>query len=176
MAKISISIPDKLMARLEPMKDGINISQLCREALERRIVSFERAAGANGPELDLAGLVERLREERAVEDRGVDEGKLEQLGKINGAAWLGTAVYVELKNVAESRHGSNMQTYKLPRAAFKTMKRDMADANASCDGVPAVAYKTAWLDYVRSVWAQIVEQLDPEGSKEPEEVLAEVAP
>ena len=171
MARISISIPDDLMARLEPMKDGINISQLCREALERRIAAFERAADVNGPELDLAGLVERLREECAV-----DEGRIAQLGKRNAAAWLGTTAYVELKNVAEPRNGSNMPKYKLPRAAFETMKRDMADANGSCDGVQAVAYKTAWLDYVRSVWAQIVGQLEPEGSKEPEEVLEEVSP
>ncbi len=47
MARISISIPDKLMARLEPIKDDINVSKLCREALEQRVGAYERAAQRN---------------------------------------------------------------------------------------------------------------------------------
>ena len=169
MARISISIPDKLMAKLEPLKEGINISQLCREALERRIDAYERASKRNGHELDIKGLVQRLREESALV-----EGKFELLGKKNAAEWLSAAPYLEFKNLAEASNSSNMNKYKLPREAFRTMKLDMTEENATCDGAQAVAYKTAWLDYVRAIWTQIAGQLETEDSKEQAEVPEKV--
>ena len=168
MSRISISIPNELMAKLEPIKDGINISQLCREALERRVYAFERAAGHEA--LDLDGLVKRLRDERSME-----ESKFEDLGKDNAGRWLGVVSYLELKNVAEIPSSSNLPKYKLPSAAFKTMKQDMAEANVSCEGGQAVAYKTAWLDYVRSVWARVGNQIEGLNQSQPVEAQLEEA-
>ena len=162
MARISISIPDKLMARLEPIKDNINISKLCREALEQRINAFERAARREGDVLDLDSLVLRLREEK-----DASGGQFEDVGRQNAVAWLNTVSYVEFKNVVEASDSSNMDKYKLPRAAFRAMKQDMAEANAGCEGAQAVAYKTAWLDHVRSVWVQIVDRLEDTNHKQP---------
>ena len=168
MSRISISIPDELMAKLEPIKDGINISQLCREALERRVDAFERAAGHEA--LDLDGLVKRLRDERSME-----ESKFEDLGKDNAGRWLSVVSYLELKNVAEIPSSSNLPKYKLPSAAFKTMKQDMAEANVSCEGGQAVAYKTAWLDYVRTVWARVGNQIEGLNQSQPVEAQLEEA-
>ncbi len=168
MARISISIPDKLMAKLEPIKDGINISQLCRETLERRVAAFERASGHDT--LDLDGLVRRLRDERSIE-----ACKFEALGTTNAGCWLNTVSYLELKNIAENPNSSNMFKYKLPRAAFKIMKQDMAEANVSCEGGQAVAYKTAWLDYVRSVWGQVVDQIEDSNHSQTVEAKPEEA-
>ena len=168
MSRISISIPDELMAKLEPIKDGINISQLCREALERRVDAFERAAGLEA--LDLDGLVKRLRDERSME-----VSKFEDLGKDNAGRWLSVVSYLELKNVAEIPSSSNLPKYKLPSAAFKTMKQDMAEANVSCEGGQAVAYKTAWLDYVRSVWARVGNQIEGLNQSQPVEAQLEEA-
>jgi len=165
MTRISISIPDKLMAKLEPMKDGINVSQLCREALERRVAASERASRHD--DLDLDGLVKRLRDERPIE-----EFKFEDLGKDNAGSWLNAVSFLELKNVAENPSSSNMPKYKLPRTAFQTMKQDMAEANVSCEDGQAVAYKTAWLDYVRSVWVLVEEQI--EGSQHSETAEAQL--
>ena len=162
MARISISIPDKLMKRLEPIKDNINISRLCREALEQRISAFERAARREGDVLDLDSLVLRLREEK--DASGV---QFEEVGRQNAVAWLNTVSYVEFKSVAEASESSNMEKYKLPRAAFRDMKQVMGEANAGCEGAPAVTYKTAWLDHVRSVWAQVVDRLEDTNHKEP---------
>ena len=168
MARISISIPDKLMAKLEPMKDGLNISQLCREALERRVAAFERASGHEG--LDLNGLVERLRDERSIE-----ESKFQDLGKDNAGRWLNSVSFLDLKSVAETSSSSSMPKYKLPRAAFKIMKQDMAEAKVSCENGQAVAYKTAWLDYVRSVWAQVGDQIEDSQPSQPAEAEPEEA-
>ena len=155
MPRLSVSIPDELIARLEPIKDRINVSQVCREALERRIASFERASQQPDENVDMEGLIDRLREERAVV-----EGKFEGLGRRNAATWLGTTGYLELKSVAEDRNSLNMHGYRLPRSAFETMKKDMDQANLSFDGVHAISYKTAWLDYVRAIWDEVAIRLD----------------
>ena len=155
MARISISVPDSLIAKLEPIKDGINISQLCREALEQRVSAYERASSENGHELNLDSLVDRLRGERDLVG-----GKFESLGKQNAATWLSIAPYMEIRDVAETRRPDAMPKYKLPRAAFKTMKHDMHRAKLDCEGPRSVAYKTAWLDYVVSVWSDVIERLE----------------
>ncbi len=159
MARISINITSDLMARLDPIKHQINVSELCREAIEQRVSAFEGAAGNKGGELDIDELVTRLREE-AVKD----VGKFERLGQESAASWLTATSYDEFLSVAEAQNISNMQKYKLPRAAFKTMKRDMAHAKSDSDGSQAKEYKTAWLDFVRMVWTQVAPQLKPEGA------------
>ena len=40
--RIGINIPNELMRRLEPLKPELNISQVCREALEAKAASYER--------------------------------------------------------------------------------------------------------------------------------------
>ena len=159
MPRISVSLPDELLERLEPVKGNLNVSQVCREALEKRLTAFERASVIQQPEsLDLEGLINRLREERALA-----EGGFEQLGRRNAAAWLTSVPYLELKVVAGNGRAGSIDKYKLPHAAFRMMKRDMEEAKASCDGTYAVAYKTAWLDYVRAVWAEVVEKIEEDG-------------
>ena len=155
MARMSVSVPDELTERLEPFKDQLNVSQVCREALERRLDALERAAVLQGEELDLESLGRRLRE-----DRELAEGRFERLGRENAANWINSAPYLELRGVGENHHNVIMESFKLPRAAFSTMKKHMDTAKASCEGAPAVVYKTAWLDYVRAVWAQVVEEID----------------
>ena len=152
MARISVTIPDKLIAKLGQIKGDTNISQLCRECLEHRVDEFERAAGHDA--LDFDGLVQRFRDQRLVAD-----SKFEDLGKTNAGHWMDTASYIELKNTAEEIDPSNMDRYRLPKAAFKIMKQDMAVANVDCESSHAVEYKTAWLDYVKSVWTQASDQL-----------------
>jgi hypothetical protein len=155
MGRISISLPDSLMAKLEPIKTGVNISQLCREALEQRVAAHERAAKLNGNDLDLDALVQRLRGER-----DLFGGKFEKLGKDNAATWLTTAPYLEIQNVATNNHSGEMYKYKLPTTAFHTMKQDMQAVKLSCEGPHAVIYKTAWLDCVNAVWSAVVERLE----------------
>ena len=139
---------------------------MCREALEQRVVAYERASDRNGNILDFDALLHRLREER---DRV--GGKFDQLGKNNAAVWLSTAAYLEIQNVAEHSRADRMYKYKLPRAAFNVMKQDMEDLQLTCDGPQAVVYKTAWLDYVKAVWSEIMDQIvEPgEGQAAPSE-------
>ena len=40
--RIGVNIPDELLERLEPFKSQVNVSQLCREAIEAKVDQFER--------------------------------------------------------------------------------------------------------------------------------------
>ena len=82
------------------------------------------------------------------------------LGRQNAATWLLTVAYLELKNVVEHTRTSKMSYYKLPRPAFRVMRQDMKKSGGSLEGSPSVAYKTAWLDYVTEIWAQIKRELE----------------
>lgn len=158
MGRISISLPNNLIAKLEPIKDRINVSRLCREALELRVAAYERAASHDGNNLDFDALVHRLRSER-----DLFGGKFEQLGKNNAATWLATASYLEIQSIASHNHSDGMHRYKLPRGAFNVMKQDMQEESLSCEGIQAVVYKTAWLDYVKSVWSEVVDRIEESG-------------
>ena len=73
---------------------------------------------------------------------------------------MSTSSYLELKTVADARIVADMSGYRLPKAAFKRMKRDMVEVKAGLEGGQAVSYKTAWLDYVRTVWAEVADRLN----------------
>ena len=160
MARVSISLPDELITRLEPIKERINISRVCREAIENRISIFEGAGVRQEDDLDLQSLIARLREERTMV-----EGKWENLAKRNAIGWLHTASLMEIRNAMEPKTSLSMAKYRLPRDAFRTMKQDMAEARESLEGAPAVVYKTAWLDHIRAIWAIVEPQiLDVDGT------------
>ena len=57
MVRIGVNIPNELMKRLEPLKPELNISQVCRDALEAKAENHERmqarlANDAIGPAID----------------------------------------------------------------------------------------------------------------------------
>ena len=166
MSRISVSLPDELTSRLEPFKEKVNVSQVCREALERRVAAFEMAA-EQGDDLDAGAMIARLREEREML-----EGRFQEMGGRNAASWLDTVSYIELKGVAENHGSSPIEAYKLPRSAFKIMKRDAQQAHVSCDGLSASVYKSAWLDYVRVVWSRVIDQAEQENPSKAVEVTA----
>jgi hypothetical protein len=157
MARISVSVPEELLAKLEPVKESINISQVCRDALERRIQLFERAGSVESEAVDLESLVDRLRDERVLV-----EGRFEELGRHNAESWVGKAAYLDLKAVTETNGALDMGKYRLPSSSFKTMKRDMESERVTVEGPQAITYKAAWLDQVRTLWAHVMEQLETE--------------
>ena len=59
MGRTTISLPDALVERLEPLKTRINVSEICRTALETRVANHERIGEFEGDEMEQ--LIERLR-------------------------------------------------------------------------------------------------------------------
>ena len=147
MARISVYIPDEIMEKLDGMKHRINISEVCREALDWRMATIgEWVEG-----LDTENLIPRLREEGAQV-----KGRWEELGRRNAAIWLDGASYPQVQEFAVSEPFSNMADFQLPRSAYLLMRLDIKESTENPRGDLEVAYKTAWLHHVSEVWQRLV--------------------
>ena len=79
MARTSISLPDHLVGRLQPLRQQINLSHICRAALEAKLQTHEQIQIAlSEPDLK-AGLIKRLKLQKAESDHqsyhsGGDDG------------------------------------------------------------------------------------------------------
>ena len=76
MARVNISIPDSLYARLHRLRDRVNASKVCAIALEKELDMIEGQTLA--PDVDEAKverLVERLRHQQSERDRWFRRGR-----------------------------------------------------------------------------------------------------
>lgn len=73
MARLNITIPDALYARLEQLRDRINLSKVCAIALEKEVTMLEGQPNITDPRI--ARLVQRLQSMRERwYQRGYDDG------------------------------------------------------------------------------------------------------
>ena len=87
--RIGINVPNELLERVKEIRPAVNISQVCREALDARVETFERAvsrASADGQVVRLAEslgnpLIEPDWETYALEDAR------EWIGKVSADDW-----------------------------------------------------------------------------------------
>jgi hypothetical protein len=82
IARTTISLPDDLVARLEPLKERIIVSEICRTALEAKVVTYERVQNALSEENAMEKLVKRLQATRAKETQWSHS-----LGRDHGLTW-----------------------------------------------------------------------------------------
>lgn len=82
IARTTISLPDDLVTRLEPLKDRIIVSEICRTALEAKVVTYERVQDALSEEDTMERLVKRLQATRAEESEWSHN-----LGREHGLSW-----------------------------------------------------------------------------------------
>lgn len=84
--RIGVNIPYALHRRLEPLKQYINISQICREAIEDRIRCYEKALASPGDKDVVRAVEETWAEEKVMRDIiNVDWGTL---GCEDAKAWV----------------------------------------------------------------------------------------
>ena len=93
MSRIGINVPDDLLARLRPFKKSLNVSEICRAALERQAEAYERAKKRLVID-DLGSLVERFLKERA--DLEVD---WQSIGIEDAKVWFELAPYKKVKDL-----------------------------------------------------------------------------
>ena len=85
--RIGVNIPNGLHRRLEPLKQYINVSQICRDAIEERIRCYEKALASRSGQ-DIARSIERAREEER-KTRAIVEVDWGMLGCADAKSWLG---------------------------------------------------------------------------------------
>ena len=83
--RIGINLPNELHRRLEPLKQYVNVSQICREAIEDRIRCYERALSSRSNE-DIVRAIERAWEDER-EMRAILEVDWEMLGCEDAESW-----------------------------------------------------------------------------------------
>ena len=176
MARTSISLPDDLVERLEPLKGQINVSNVCQMALEGRIRVHEQILAALSNEDVMKGLVERLRiqksdaidQSRAWKEDGKD-WMIRHATYQEGELW-GTVTFID-------RPARNQFEYDTPDGWDEGgqpiielfMPDDAAAASlfaerqkyAGSNHLPLErgAYSTGFRDSVREIWNQIKDEL-----------------
>ena len=87
--RIGINIPNELHRRLKPLKQNINVSQICREAIEDRIRCYEKAL-AIGSNWNIVQVIERAWEEER-NMRAIVEVDWGMLGCEDAESWVTVA-------------------------------------------------------------------------------------
>ena len=178
--RLGISIPDELHRRLDPLKQYINVSQICREAIEERIRCYEKAL-ASGSDKDIAlAMEEAWKEElkmREIVD--VDWGRL---GSEDVRPWV-TAAGLRDWNYLHHRQGiidkQGRSRWEVPPPAVEGAKtfedrwfelqgrileqdehfHDWLNERGGLDGEAAQReYMSVWLAYTDSAWNLIREK------------------
>lgn len=169
--RIGVNVPGELIKRIEPIRPLLNVSQICRDAIETYARNCDRAA-----RLDEAALVEAeaarlLGQERRVnvdwEDMGYHDGKawaeasdLEDfedafhnlgIAQRNGGTWQPWMMSVQGKGAQSvknywQRHNEHAEWYQ-QQCAIRPESNPFQEAER--------LYTAGWLAYVGTVWKMI---------------------
>ena len=113
MARLNISIPDPLYARLDRLRDRVNASKVCAGALEKELDMIEARPAPTDPEVEhLVARLQGLRERWY--DRGRQDGKRwavdsatrEDLYRV-ADMWRGEAAEELAQILLHTEHGSH---------------------------------------------------------------------
>ena len=152
MARTTISLPDELMARLKTLRDHINISAVCRRALEAKVVTHERVQEALSKEDVMEGLIQRLMAQRREETNWAYD-----TGSEAGRAWaIEDASYSDLIKWSEVSLGEDhLNDIPFPFenvAAEDLYKKAQGIASNENQFFDHGGYARGFLESVRQVW------------------------
>lgn len=160
--RVTIAVPESLFARLQPIKNQLNISAICQEALEIVVTNEELKHQAAQQE----GLVERLRNEKKVL-----LNQIRQEGFELGVRSTSTLSYKEFQHFERVRSLSDsfdedildylwtfLDTHGYPQVA-RTRDPDLAHL-LDVSSQSRVLFVQGWLDGVLSVWDQVKAQVE----------------
>ncbi|MDC0833236.1 hypothetical protein POG22_09485 [Geitlerinema sp. CS-897] len=161
--RVTIAMPDALFERLQPVKQHLNISAVCQEALEMAILHQELKVQATESE----NLVERLQAEKSILLRKVQQEGFE-LG-IRSSSKLSYKDFRHFERVAPvaTHLDEDVLEYLwtfLDLKEYPQQSRfhdpDFAQLLES-DPQSRIVFANGWLDGVLMVWKTIKEQVDP---------------
>ena len=169
--RIGINMPTSLSRRMKPIRDTMNVSQVCREAIETHVVDYERAAARlNSDGLDEA--VARIAGEEEHWDvdweelgwtdarhwvEKVDRGgfdhlfhRIDVLRKQGRPAWKVPPPYVKGVETFDERWGEHFDNFA---GQFERLWQIDLEFDPRADAEPK--YCRAWLAYVLAVREKI---------------------
>jgi hypothetical protein len=93
VTRLGINVPNQLLGRLKPFREHINISEVCREALEERVSLYERATE------EFAGITVPRAIEMGLEEIGDKHVNWTELGIEDAKLWLEKATLDNIDHV-----------------------------------------------------------------------------
>lgn len=160
--RVTIAVPESLFARLQPIKDQLNISAICQDALETVVTNEELKRQAAQQD----GLVERLRNEKKIL-----LNQIRQEGFELGVRSTATLSYKEFQHFDRVRRLAGsfdddvldylwafLDTHGYPQEA-RTHDPDFAHL-LDVSPQSRILFVQGWLDGVLSVWDQVKAQVE----------------
>ena len=164
MARTTISLPDSLVTRLEPLRDRLNVSEVCRTALEKTVNTYERIQQTLSTEDRMTRVVERLKLQRQEPlDASYD------MGLEHGEAWaIDNASYQQFRTWSFYHHNP-IEWYEMGEESHPFPKDDSsASAYRQKAATSLVPFEWHWyavgfLDAVCEVWEQVKGRVEESG-------------
>jgi len=165
--RIGINVPNDLLKRLEPLKQMTNVSQICRDAIQTWIATYERAierASQDGME-DIAL---RLRDE-------IDSYKIdwEGLGNEDAKIWAQLASLKDFENLFHNMGVAKRRgratgiwcariipgTREFGERAHEHKewfeRQYEIDKNTNHQQQAEIEYTRGWLSYITAIWEMV---------------------
>ena len=152
IARTTISLPDDLVTRLEPLRDRVNVSEICRIALEARVTTYEHVQEALSEEDVMERLIMRLRASR----EGDAQGSYDR-GRTDGYRWaMNEATYGELVFMENSQESlvlaSGDQRFPFTEQIANDLEYAQDKAKENADYFDVDAYTRGYLEAAGEVW------------------------
>lgn len=176
---ITVRMPDALAERLEPLKGQMNVSEICRNALESKIQMYEAIEQALSDEDVMRGLVDRLKiQKKEASDRsysmGEEDGKdwaikeatYQELGKwgrrnTRHYRTAETPWEAELPDDIDPYTGDPLVEIKFPDS--KTARRHLDTRRKECENenqpFELDLYRYGFMDAVKAIWSKVEGEL-----------------
>ena len=178
--RLGINIPNELHRRLEPLKQYINVSQICREAIEDRIRCYEKALASRSDQGIVSAIEEAWKEELKM--RAIVEIDWGMLGCEDAEAWVTRArvhdwAYLQhrqdiIRNQGRPRwevppphlEGANAFDDRMAELRDRIHQQDehffdwLYESGGIDRGAAEREYMNAWLAYTDSAWDLIGEK------------------
>lgn len=183
---ITVRIPDELAQRLEPLKGNINISEICRSALDAKARTHEQIQDTLSQEDVMKGLVQRLMIQKSEaldlsNTRGAKNGwdwairianyaELDRWGPRRSSKLLREAVYskdwwlMDSGMYEETPDGTLLVEDEFPDSALDILASTRIDAQKQGWVFEYAAYKPSFLNAVHEVWDQVKDKLGGENA------------
>ena len=181
--RLGISIPNNLLEQFKPLKDTYNLSQICREAIQKRIESYERAQRQSIDD-GMEGDADRLWQEyhkKTVLD-------WEAIGRDDAKNWVPLATLEDFENLFHNvairkkksgdlgaflqyRHVPGTKRFEDHQPEHENWFTRQCELDA--DSNPYIWAKTeyyhGWFSYVTAVWHMVKDRIAADAIKRQKE-------
>lgn len=146
---LTISVPQELFDRLQPVKDTVNVSRTCQAAISEAVEDAKLKRAAQADEEEWEEILERLEDGRRRYDIGY-----RKKGAIAGASDARTMSYRQLVEVADPSYKPRQSDTFDNVAGWAVTDLEMSDGLFNGE-----RYAEGWIEGVREFWDEAQRRL-----------------